>query len=144
MFLHVFLSLLVALFISILLINIAGRRGPGPFGGFLFFFFIFFLVTWAFGVWISPELASQRAVTRDTLSDWVLFPVIGIVIATLIVVLIPAEPLPEGERRKVIRLVKREELKKEKKYATVMSIGLAFWLFLMLMIISIAIRYLIA
>lgn len=80
----VWTELLFALFIgivlSLLLVGVLGRRGPGPLLGFMFFFLLLFLFTWAGGVWLVP--AGPVA--------WGQFPWLSVLILGLIVALLLA------------------------------------------------------
>jgi hypothetical protein len=125
-------DLLVALIIAILLASILvfalGRPGPGPVSGFIFFLVLLFLAIWAGGIWITPV----GPVVYDV--PWLLFLVIGIIIALLL-----AAVAPPAEARPVTPAEIEEE--REAAEATLVAFSAFFWIVVIVMIVSIVAYY---
>jgi hypothetical protein len=88
----IWLQILLALAIAALLTGALtaglGRRGPGPAAGFLFFFVLLFLFTWAGGLWLVPAAGTSWA-------RWITFPVVGLFVLLILAALIP--PIPKRD-----------------------------------------------
>jgi hypothetical protein len=83
---NVFLVLIIAIVLSAILILPLGRRGPGPWRGFLFFLALFFFGVWALGVWITPVGPPIGGVY------FVPFFIVAAVLALLILAVVPRAP----------------------------------------------------
>jgi hypothetical protein len=130
------IALIVAAILAVLLTAAVGRRGPGPLAGFLFFFVLLFVATWAGGLWITPYGPLMWGTV-----PWLSYVVVGVIIALLLAALIP----PVSEPVSAAPPAPGEEIEAtttEKAAAGVgVALGIFFWLFLLAMIIAIAARY---
>lgn len=130
------IAMIIAVILAALLIAAAGRRGPGPAAGFLFFFLLLFLAIWAGGLWMTPYGPMMWGTV-----PWLSYVVIGVILALLLAALIP----PTGEPVDTTPSAPGEEIEAtttEKAAAGVgLALGIFFWLFLLAMIIAIVARY---
>lgn len=79
-------AIIVALALGLLLVALFNRTGPGPASGFLFFFIIIFLATWAVGVWFAPVGPVVGGV------PWLTLLITAILVTLLIGAAIPPSP----------------------------------------------------
>lgn len=128
---HLIMAVLFALLFSFVVVSILQRQGPGPRGGFLFFFLALFLAIWAGGIWLTefgPQLLGAPIMD---------FLVVGLVLTLLIASL-------THPRRRAIkpRTDEHRGQERELEAASVVAIGAFFWVFLALLAVSIVVRYL--
>lgn len=82
-FVDILLALLLALAFTGLLIGLLGRRGPGPWSGFLVFLLLLFLIIWTGGVWRTPVGPALLDVS------WLGFVLVAVVAWLLLAAIIP-------------------------------------------------------
>lgn len=122
--LEILFAFLLALLFSGLIIGIFGRRGPGPAGGFLFFFILLFLVVWASSFWVTPAGPYLWDV------PWLTLLFVALVVVFLIAALTP--PAPSG------RVPPAETTTSE---AVALAFGVFFWILIFLLIIFIVLGF---
>jgi hypothetical protein len=128
MFFDIVVAVVVALIFSIGLVVLAGRRGPGPWAGFFYFFVLLFLAIWAAGVWVTPGEATGWTVS------WIVFIVAGLVFALLLAVVVP--PIrPKSVRPEESQ---REEAAEE---SAEIAIDFLFWVLVFVLLATIVSRY---
>ena len=123
-------ALLFALLFSVVLVALLGRRGPGPFAGFLFFLALLFFAIWAGGVWlvpVGPPLWGR---------SWLTFLLVG-----LIVVLILGATLPPARRRRSTAATE-ETIESPEEESVGAAVSAFFWIVLVLCLFFISARYL--
>ena len=128
MFLYeVILAFLIALLLS--LVFAVGFRGHGWGAGFLFFFVVLFLFTWAGGVWITPVGPLIVGI------PWLSFLFVGLVVALLLAAVTPTErrPRTEIEARRLAA----------SQTQTWIALDFLFWLLILGLIVMILVRYLV-
>jgi hypothetical protein len=119
---------LIALGVSAVLSLLLRRRAPGPAGGFVFFFVILFLATWATAAWVVPGGPGPWHVY------WLAILVAGILFGLLFAVVIP--PAPRGS------MAAREEPLPHKAAEVAAITSMAFfWALVVLTVAAIAVRY---
>ncbi|MDX1571302.1 MAG: hypothetical protein R3200_12530 [Xanthomonadales bacterium] len=125
MFAEVLFALLLGLIVASLLVGPAGRRGPGPWSGFGFFFLILFFFIWAAGVWITPVGPHFYG------ASWATFLVSALLLFLLFAALLP----PSTPRR---HPADPEMVEPDAAAAVV---GVVFWLLLVGLILAIVAAY---
>jgi len=128
------LSFVIALILSIGFAVLTRKRGKRQ--GFWWLFLLIWVATWAGGVWLRP--------IRPTVggSDWYQFLIAGLIFVGLIALFIPSRP-PHGRIETLEKLV---EMRRGRviEQATYITLGVLFWLILIIFIAAILIRYLTA
>jgi hypothetical protein len=125
---HIISSIVLAASLSLILIVLFRRRGPGPWAGFFFVFSILFLAIWAGGIWllpIGPPLWGE---------SWLSFVLVGLVFALLLAVALPSR------KRPATLDLQRPEVKAASD-AVELVFGLFFYLLLIVLIVAIVGRY---
>ncbi|MFP4547842.1 MAG: hypothetical protein ACLFQM_06895 [Fidelibacterota bacterium] len=115
-----FLELLIAILVAILLTAIFSRfNRVGPWSGFLWFFLIIFLFSWAGGVWVEPYGPAIRDVY------WLPFLFFGLMLAFLLAAVTPPRK-PRNVREA------REELREQAaaEEAGVIALNVFFFIFI--------------
>lgn len=102
----------------------------GPWEGWLTFALLLFLFIWAGGAWVSPYGPVIWG------STWVPFLFFGLIFALLIAAATP--PRLPRDRREAIEQARAEN---RVETATAVSLGIFFWILLVLLITSLIIRY---
>jgi hypothetical protein len=128
---HLVVALLVALFLSLLLIPLRRPRSAqaktSTAVGVLFLFFILFLGTWAGGLWITPFGSPWLGVY------WMPFVVAGLFVALLVAA------TDQSSRRSYER--KKTEPDHVEHAALATAFGLLFWILIMALVIAIFAGY---
>lgn len=126
-----FIEFIFAVFISFIVVavfTLAGSRGPWNNLGLLFV--VVLLVSWAGGMWITPM--GPQIMGRE----WVPFLIMGGLFALFLINLVP---------HKDKEVVKSPEEKIEKgdpkNIKDIATLGIAFWIFICGLILTIAIAY---
>lgn len=125
------ISLVVALVLCVIFALVT--RGRGRRTGFVWFFLFVLLATWAGGVWLrpfGPALADIR---------WLQFLVVGLLVVLMFALFAPLKP-PRGRHETLDQL---EEIARQKELTKVayITLGIVFWVILVILIIAIIIRY---
>jgi NADH:ubiquinone oxidoreductase subunit 6 (subunit J) len=128
---HLVVALLVALFLSLLLIPLRRPRSAqaktSTAVGVLFLFFILFLGTWAGGLWLTPFGSPWLGVY------WMPFLVAGLFVALLVAA------TDQSSRRSYER--KKTESDHVEHAALATAFGLLFWILIMALVIAIFAGY---
>jgi hypothetical protein len=103
--------------------------------GFMWFYLIVLIATWAGGVWLRPFGPSLGNVR------WLQFLIIGLLIVLLFGLSSPPKA-PQSRHETIDRL---EEIARRKEFETVtyITLGIVFWLVVAILIAAIVIRYVI-
>ncbi|MCE5328038.1 MAG: hypothetical protein LLG01_16650 [Planctomycetaceae bacterium] len=126
---EILLSSLLAAILSMLLTLVLGRRGPGPLMGFIFFYIMLFLATWAGGLWLGRIRPGEWQV------NW-----LGYVLVSVVLWLILAAVLPRQGRKP--RHADSATLPVVEPQATQqLALGVLFWLLVVVLLIIIALNY---
>jgi hypothetical protein len=120
-------ALLIALLIGVVLVGLAGRRGPGPGAGLLFFVVLCFFLIWGIGIWIEPVGPVLFEVA------WLPFAVLGLLFLLLLLALLPPYEAPAGPPP--------GEPETEAAESTAITLGLFFYLVLFILLATAVIRY---
>ncbi len=120
-------AFLVALVIALIFAYGFRRRGLWP--GFLLFFLIVFLFTWAGGVWVTPFGPQYAGV------HWLPFLIVALVIAFLIAAAIP----PSYTRP---RTSESEDLRTARAREVSHFLGIFFWILVAVLLVALLVRYL--
>ncbi len=114
--------------IAIILTAVIGGafRRSGPRESLVVFFFIIFLAAWAGGIWIHPFGPPFFGVF------WLPFLIVGLIVALLVAAL----EIPEEKRKDTPRAGAAERVSRAEMFS------LFFWLFLVILVISIIFGYL--
>jgi hypothetical protein len=128
LFIEFLFALVISLLITAIFAIILRRRGAWPF---LLLFFIILLGTWAGGIWITPSGPTLLNVY------WLPFLIAGLVFALLLTLVI----LPQKYRIKIMQPRRLVEMKEENQIELVL--GSIFWVLILILIVSIFIRYII-
>jgi hypothetical protein len=127
------ISLVVALVLCVIFALVT--RGKVRRTGFIWFFLLVLMATWAGGVWIRPF--------GPTLSDirWLQFLVVGSLVVLMFALFAPLKP-PRGRRDTIDQL---EEIahQKELTRVTYITLGILFWVIFVMLIITVFVRYVI-
>lgn len=131
-------ALVIALFLSLILVAAIGWRHParGGSGPAVFFLFlIIFLVAWAGGAWMEPFGPVLWG------GYWLPFLLIGLFVALILAAVTPGEP---RRRRAASGLPSEMEraARQEETAAGAVLFGVFFWVLLIVALIAIAAAYL--
>ena len=127
-------SILLALVFALLLSFGFRRRGPGPYGGFVFLFIIIFMFTWAIGSLLAPLGPLYFGVS------WLGYFLVAVMVMLLLGALIPRDrPGP-----RIISKSEVDERARQEKYptATQISVGIFFWLMIFGLLVIVLSEYL--
>lgn len=130
MFTSIISSIFIAVLFALMLTFAFRRSGPGPMDGFVFFFLIIFIFSWALGGWIEPLKIYQIDY------PWLSHFLIGLLIMLLLGALLP--PSPSLKNRVALRKMEEELAEAKTRQAIAISISFFFWiLFIVLLIVGI-------
>ncbi len=130
-FWHMVTAFVVAALLAVLLTATLGRRGPGPWAGFVFFFVLLFLATWAGGLWVLPWRPMMWGGV-----PWLSFLVVGVLVALLLAALLP------GRVAEAPPVETREPTAAESAVAGVgLAVGVFFWLLMLGLVVAIVVNY---
>jgi Ca2+/Na+ antiporter len=101
--------------------------------GFGWFFLFVLIATWAGGVWLRPFGPSWGDIR------WLQFLIAGLVVVLLFALFAPLKA-PRG-RHETIDQLQEIARQKELQKVTYMTLGIVFWVVLVILIAAIAIRY---
>lgn len=127
-FIEFLFALVISFLITALFAVILRRRGAWPF---LLLFFIILLGTWAGGIWIIPSGPTLWNIS------WLPFLIAGLVFALLLTLIM----LPKNYRITVMKPRRLVEMKEDNQIELIL--GSFFWLLVLILIVSIFIRYII-
>ena len=130
------IAFVVAVFFSVLLVFALGWERPdrkGVLPTILYLFILIFLFTWAGGIWLTP-----MAPTTWNIS-WLPFFIVGFIITLMLITLIP--PRWRRHRSTIEIIEKKEDERIDRETAKVLNIF--FWVLLIILTITIIVRYLI-
>jgi len=131
----VFKEFLISLVVELVLCIIFAlvTRSKARRTGFVWFFLFVLMATWAGGVWIRPF--------GPALSDvrWLQFLVVGLLVVLMFALFAPFKP-PRGRHDTLDQL---EEIGRQKEFAkvTYITLGIVFWVILIILIMAIITRY---
>jgi hypothetical protein len=130
----ILLSVLIALFFSVLLVYVFNRRLPGPRKGIFFIFLIIFMFTWAIGSWLDPTGPFNWG------GNWLGYLIIGFMIMLLLGTLIP--PAKPKTRTRIISKSELDEEVREDQTSVAIGItfGIFFWLMIFVLLVFAIIR----
>lgn len=103
-----------------------GLGRPAPWGGFLWFFLVIFLVGWVVALWVEPVGPAVWGIA------WLPVLFAGLLVALLIAALAAPAPRPSGAVAPAAEAAADE---------TAAGVGLFFWLLLVVLFIAIALGY---
>jgi hypothetical protein len=126
--LQMLVALLMAMVLAMILTAVLGRRAAGPGAGFLLFFLVLFLATWAGGLWLVPQGPNLWGV-----------PIVSYVLVGLVLALILAAVSPPG--RGAAETQNPAPDAEDTKAAAATAFGLMFWVTLAVLAIAIGVRY---
>ncbi|MFO7866233.1 MAG: hypothetical protein R6V02_05400 [Candidatus Aminicenantes bacterium] len=127
MFIEFATAFLAALAVSLIFAYGFRRRGLWP--GFLLFFLIVFLFTWAGGVWVTPFGPEYAGV------QWLPFLIVALIISFLIAAAIPpAYTRPRTSESKDLREARAQEVSR--------FLGIFFWILVVILLVAVIVRYL--
>ncbi|MCE5276743.1 MAG: hypothetical protein ABFD92_06690 [Planctomycetaceae bacterium] len=126
---EILLSSLLAAVLSMVLILVLGRTGPGPLMGFLFFFITIFLATWGGGLWLG------RIRPGEWMVNWM-----GYVLVAMLLWLVLAAVLPR-QTRTARRADETAVPVVQPKAAQPLALGILFWLMVLFLLGIIAVNY---
>ena len=125
------ISLVVALVLCVIFALVTRRKVRRT--GFVWFFLFVLMATWAGGVWIRPF--------GPVLSDirWLQFLVVGLLVVLMFALFAPLKP-PRGRQQTLDQL---EEIARQKEITkvTYITLGIVFWVILVILLIAIIVRY---
>ncbi len=119
-------AFLLALIVSLIFAYGFRRRGLWP--GYLLFFLIVFLFTWAGGVWVTPFGPKFAGV------QWLPFLIVALIIAFLIAAAIP----PSYSRP---RTSESEDLRRARTREVSRFLGIFFWILVVILLAALIARY---
>ena len=126
-------SLAVALLVCV--VYALATRSRARRTGFGWFFLIVLFATWAGGVWLrpfGPALVDIR---------WLQFLIVGLLVVLLMAVFAPFRA-PHG-RHETLDQLQNIARQKEVQKAAYVTLGIVFWVVLVILIAAIAIRYIV-
>jgi hypothetical protein len=126
-------ALTVALLVCALFVLVTRSRVRRT--GFGWFFLIVLLATWAGGVWLRPFGPSLIDIR------WLQFLIVGLLVVLLMAVFAPFKA-PRG-RHQTLDQLQEIARQKELQKVTYVTLGIVFWVILVILIAAIAIRYII-
>lgn len=125
------ISLVVALVLCVIFALITRKSARRT--GFMWFFLLVLMATWAGGIWIRPF--------GPAISDvrWLQFLVVGLLVVLMFALFAPYKP-PRGRQETLDQL---EEIARQKELTkvTYITLGIVFWVILVILIIAIVVRY---
>jgi len=125
------ISLVVALVLCVIFALVTRRKARRT--GFVWFFLFVLMATWAGGVWIRPF--------GPTMGDirWLQFLVVGLLVVLMFALFAPFKP-PRDRHDTLDQL---EEIARRKEFAkvTYITLGIVFWVILVILLIAIITRY---
>jgi len=124
LFIEFLFALVISLLITAIFAVVLRRKGAWPF---LLLLFIILLGTWAGGIWLTPSGPTLWNVS------WVPFLIAGLIFALLLTLII----LPQNYR---IKIMKPKRIAETNQIELVL--GAFFWVLILILILSIFIRYL--
>jgi hypothetical protein len=101
--------------------------------GFLWFFLLVFLSSWAGGIWIGPFGPRLAGV------HWLPFLLFGVIAAGMFVFFVPRRP-PKG-RHETLEILQEMKDKRDLEKAAYISFGIFFWVLMLTLIAAIVVRY---
>ena len=127
------ISLVVALVLCVIFALVTRRKARRT--GFVWFFLFVLMATWAGGVWIRPFGPAWGDVR------WLQFLVIGLLVVLMFALFAPLRP-PRGRHETLDQL---DEIAQQKELAkvTYITLGIVFWVILIIFILAIISRYVI-
>ena len=130
------IAFVVAVFFSTMLVFALGWGRPdrrGIFPTILYLFILIFLFTWAGGIWLAPLGSRTWSV------HWLPFFIVGFIITLMLITLIP----PRWRRhRSTIEIIEKKEDERIDR-ETAKGLNIFFWVLLIILTITIIVRYLI-
>jgi Ca2+/Na+ antiporter len=126
-------SLTVALLVCVIFALVTRRKIRRT--GFGWFFLFVLIATWAGGVWLRPFGPSWGDIR------WLQFLIAGLVVVLLFALFAPLKA-PRG-RHETIDQLQEIARQKELQKVTYLTLGIVFWVVLVILIAAIAIRYVI-
>jgi Ca2+/Na+ antiporter len=124
-------SVTVALLVCVIFALVTRRNMRRT--GFGWFFLFVLIATWAGGVWLRPFGPSWGDIR------WLQFLIAGLVVVLLFALFAPLKA-PRG-RHETIDQLQEIARQKELQKVTYMTLGIVFWVVLVILIAAIAIRY---
>jgi Ca2+/Na+ antiporter len=125
------ISLVVALVLCVIFALIT--RGKVRRTGFVWFFLLVLVATWAGGVWIRPFGPAINDVR------WLQFLVVGLLVILMFALFAPLKP-PRG-RHDTLDQLKEIARQKELTKVTYITLSIVFWVILVILILAIILRY---
>jgi Ca2+/Na+ antiporter len=127
------ISLVVALVLCVIFALVTRRKARRT--GFVWFFLFVLMATWAGGVWLRPFGPAWGDVR------WLQFLVIGLLVVLMFALFAPLRP-PRGRHETLDQL---DEIAQQKELAkvTYITLGIVFWVILIIFILAIISRYVI-
>ena len=101
--------------------------------GLIWLFLLIFLVTWAGGAWLRPMGPALLG------THWLSFLMVGALFALLLFIIIPRRT-PRG-RHETLDLLESMEREKELEAVAHITLGIFFWILLVVLIVAIVLRY---
>jgi Ca2+/Na+ antiporter len=101
--------------------------------GFGWFFLFVFIATWAGGVWLRPFGPTWGEIR------WLQFLIVGLLVALLFALFAPLKA-PRG-RHETLAQLQAIARQKEVQKATYVTLGIVFWVVLVILVAAIVIRY---
>jgi len=101
--------------------------------GVIWLFLMIFLATWAGGVWLKPFGPTLWGI------HWLAFVLVSLVVVLFLFILIP-EKAPRG-RHETLEMLERIDREKKLKEATFLTLGVFFWILLVVLVTAIILRY---
>ena len=130
-------SIIIAMLISFIASLIISRKGPRK--GFLGFFFLIFLGTWAGGVW------SRAFGLTGMMQSWLPFLLSAIAAAVIFSLIMPKQPKIGRksvlERKSTLEILEDIEQQREVQELTYISINVIFWVVALLLFAAIILKY---
>ena len=125
--LEFFIALLIAFLLTIVFSRI---NRVGPWSGFLWFFLIVLLTSWAGGVWVEPYGPAVRGVY------WVPYLFFGVMLALLLAAVMPYEkPKSQDEARQELE---ENAAAQEVSYV---ALNIFFFIFMIGLILALVVHY---
>jgi Ca2+/Na+ antiporter len=127
------ISLVVALVLCVIFALVTRRKARRT--GFVWFFLFVLIATWAGGVWIRPFGPAWGDIR------WLQYLVVGLLVVLMFAMFAPLKP-PRGRHETLDQL---DEIAQQKELAkvTYITLGIVFWVVLVMFILAIIARYVI-
>jgi len=131
----IFKEFLVSLAVTLLVcaMYVLATRSSVRRTGFGWLFLVVLLATWAGGVWLRPFGPAFGDIR------WLQFLIVGLLVVLLIALFAPFKP-PRG-RHDTLNQLQAIARQKELQKVTYVTLGIVFWVILVILIAAIAIRY---